>query len=83
MSDQIKMTIGLPEAMESMQTGIAEADGVTKTEYVRNLIESDLQARQRQYRLLKRVFDNPTGEVKRVHERAQPSSSGDCNDDIT
>jgi len=73
MADQIKMTIGLPEYMESVLTGVAEADRVTKTEYVRNLIEKDLRMRERQYRQLHRVFARSVKEVKRGDERSEQS----------
>ncbi len=70
MSDQIKMTIGVPEEMEATLSRLVEADGTTKTEYVRNLIETDLRKREEHYRALTNVFGQREPEFKRGQERA-------------
>lgn len=60
------MTINLPEDVERVLSGICDAEVVTKTSFVRDLIEVAISSKRAQYDGLHKVFSRNAGVVQDI-----------------
>lgn len=56
-------TIKLDTELLRMATGVAQAEGITRSEYIRDLITVDIQARRRKHTAMITVF----GQINSIH----------------